>query len=114
MLFSRVSCTDLQKYLIVKRQIPSRSRRELFRCDAAFGNEIAAYCQLIPILKKFSRIELPLPECIFAGVDDDGGEIVVLEDLTEVGYGMADRFKGLDYLQCSVVMKVKSIFWLFD
>jgi hypothetical protein len=61
-------------------------------------------------LKQFALFELPLPDCIFAGVDGDG-EIVVLEDLTDVGYGMADRLKGLDYQQCSVVMKVNGFYF---
>ena len=91
--------------LIIKRQIASKSRRELFRCDEAFANEIAAYCQLVPVLKKFCKDNIPVPMCLFAGTDSFG-DIVVLEDLNRQGFKMRNRLKGLDFEHCRVVMKV--------
>lgn len=98
--------TEYSRTIIVKRQIPSTSRRQLFRCDEAFINEIAAYCNLIPIFRQFAtKSHVPYPQCLFAGTDNDG-EVVVLEDLRVAGYQMVDRLKGLDYDHCKVVMQV--------
>jgi Ecdysteroid kinase-like family len=84
-----------------------QARRELFRCDPAFENEIAAYRHLMPVLKKFSNNNLPYPSCLFAGHDQDG-EIIAMEDLSEQGYTMANRLQGLDFEHCALVLKVKS------
>ncbi|XP_059616626.1 uncharacterized protein LOC132261709 [Phlebotomus argentipes] len=97
--------SDYQRKLIVKRQISSISRRQLFRCDEAFANEIAAYTQVLPHLRDFSGDRLPYPECLFAGFDDSQKEVIILEDLRESGFEMEDRLKGLDYPHCSLVMQ---------
>lgn len=91
--------------MIIKRHIIDKQRRNLFRCDVAFKNEIAAYLDLIPALKKFSNDNLPYPNCIFAG--DLDGEIIAMEDLGKQGYRMTDRLKGLDLDHCSLVLKVR-------
>lgn len=93
----------------MKRQIPSVSRRELFRCDEAFENEIAAYCHVIPVFRKNFPQQVPYPICLFAGKDIDG-EVVVLEDLCETGYKMVNRLKGLDYDHCKIVVQVRCVF----
>ncbi|KAG4073260.1 hypothetical protein HA402_008606 [Bradysia odoriphaga] len=90
--------------LIVKRQIASLSRRQLFRCDEAFENEIAAYCHLIPVFREHYPHQVPYPLCFFAGKDNDG-EVVILEDLCESGYKMVNRLKGLDYDHCKIVVQ---------
>ncbi|XP_055715144.1 uncharacterized protein LOC129809353 [Phlebotomus papatasi] len=96
---------DYQRKLIVKRQISSISRRQLFRCDEAFANEIAAYTKVLPHLRRFSSNRLPYPKCLFAGIDDAEKEVIILEDLRESGFEMEDRLKGLDYSHCSLVMQ---------
>lgn len=100
-----VSFTVFTRSLIVKRQIASISRRELFRCDEAFENEIAAYRYLIPVFRKHYPHQVPYPICLFAGKDCDG-EVVILEDLCESGYQMVNRLQGLDYDHCKIVVKV--------
>lgn len=94
--------------LIIKRQIVDERRRELFRCDYAFTNEIAAYCYLIPVLKDFSNNNLPYPNCLFAGRDAHGDELIAMEDLIQDGYVMANRLKGLDFEHCSLVLRVSN------
>lgn len=92
--------------MIVKRQIPCLSRRQLFRCDQAFNNEIIAYSQIVPKLRDFANgNNFPCVDCLYAGTDSNG-EIIVLEDLQKSGYKMANRLKGLDYNHCKVVMQV--------
>uniref|UniRef100_A0A182PD59 CHK domain-containing protein n=1 Tax=Anopheles epiroticus TaxID=199890 RepID=A0A182PD59_9DIPT len=90
--------------LIFKRQITNPNRRRLFRCDAAFENEINAYASIVPVLQRISPYDLPYPKCVTAGADDYGDRIV-LEDLTTSGYAMVDRRVGLSYDHCAAVMK---------
>ncbi|XP_058447777.1 uncharacterized protein LOC131428120 isoform X1 [Malaya genurostris] len=97
-------CKDFFVSLIYKRQITSLQRRKLFRADEAFANEINAYTQLVPVLRKFSRDRLPFPSCIYAGTDTDG-DLIVLQDLWRSGYRMEDRRKSLSYRQCRTVVR---------
>lgn len=97
-----------ERHLIVKRQIQNLERRQLFRCDQAFANEIDAYCNVVPKLYEFAQmVEQPLPfvDCLYAG-SDNVGDIIVLEDLKPLGYQMANRLKGLDYHHCKIVLQV--------
>lgn len=91
--------------LIVKRQMEDEKQREMFRCDQAFTNEIAAYRFLIPVLKTFSNDNLPYPKCLFAGCDKEG-EIICMEDLCQDGYKMANRIQGLDFEHCALTLRV--------
>lgn len=45
------------------------------------------------------------PKCYYAG-HDDMGEIIVLEDLKEIGFKMHNRLAGLEVNYCEVVMEV--------
>ncbi|XP_070071750.1 uncharacterized protein [Drosophila takahashii] len=95
--------------VIVKRQIASLSRRQLYRCEEAFSNEINAYRHLAPLLAAHSRQQL-FPVCHIAESQDrrdsDGGEpIIVLQDLKALGFRMKDRLAGLELSDCLLVMK---------
>lgn len=105
--------------MIAKRPILRRSRRQLFRCDEAFANEIAAFTLLVPQLEAIDVRALPFPRCLFAGTDA-AGALIVLEDLRSTlpsiggtniggggGYMMVDRLRGLDYTHCRLVMQVE-------
>ncbi|SPP85363.1 uncharacterized protein LOC117587408 [Drosophila guanche] len=94
--------------VIVKRQIASLSRRQLYRCEEAFSNEINAYRHLVPLLCRYSQQPL-FPLCHIAESHDrgsDSGEpIIVLQDLKALGYRMKDRLEGLELGHCLLVMK---------
>uniref|UniRef100_A0A1I8P5Y5 CHK kinase-like domain-containing protein n=2 Tax=Stomoxys calcitrans TaxID=35570 RepID=A0A1I8P5Y5_STOCA len=89
--------------IIIKRQIPSLSRRQLYRCDEAFCNEINAYNHIVPLLDRYMPDTI-FPKCFYAG-HDGKGEIIVLEDLKEEGFRMQNRIKGLELNHCEIVMK---------
>lgn len=100
--------SDYIRTMIVKRPILRKSRRRLFRCDEAFENEISVYRRLVPVFNRFvahTGDTLPFPPCLFAGADSSG-DMVVLDDLRESGFRMADRLKGLDLAHCRLVMQV--------
>lgn len=83
------------------------ARRQLFRCDVAFLNEMSAYAHVVPCMREFvtNSSYLPLPQCLFAGADAYG-DLIALEDLVPSGHRMANRLKGLDYSHCKIVMQV--------
>lgn len=94
---------------MVKRQPASISRRQAFRCDPAFLNEAAAYDTVLPALRSyFSNSKLlPFPSCFYAS-----NQVIVLQDLCEDGFIMADRKKGLDFEHCTVALQVIFHFYL--
>ncbi|XP_055309945.1 uncharacterized protein LOC129573470 isoform X2 [Sitodiplosis mosellana] len=97
-----------QRSLIVKRQLQNLKRRILFRADFAFANEIVAYTKVMPQFHQFAdSVGLPLPfvNCLFAGTDENDDDLIVLEDLKPFGYRMGNRLKGLDYIQCKLVLQ---------
>ncbi|XP_030571430.1 uncharacterized protein LOC115770332 [Drosophila novamexicana] len=93
--------------VIIKRQIASISRRQLYRCGEAFTNEINVYQHVVPLLCRYSQQPL-FPQCHIAALDDGGpsGEpIIVLQDLKALGFRMKNRLAGLELRHCLLVMK---------
>lgn len=89
-----------KKCFLMKRQLASQERRDIFRCDPAFRNEADAYQIVVPALEEFANTKLPFPECIHASSD-----CLILDDLKQSGFKMADRRKGLNFLQASLAVK---------
>lgn len=73
----------------------------VLRCGPAFRNEGNAYQVVVPALEGFTYSRLPFPECLHAASD-----CLILEDLKVAGFRMADRRRGLDFLQASLAIKV--------
>lgn len=109
-------CLDVDTYqrsLIVKRQLPNMARRELFRADRAFANEITSYTKVMPDFHRFAdsiALSIPFVNCLFAGNDEAGEDLIVLDDLKPYGFRMANRLKGLDYTHCKIALQVSEIF----
>ncbi|XP_014292107.1 uncharacterized protein [Halyomorpha halys] len=91
---------SFQKSLLMKRQPASIARRQAFRCDPAFRNEAAAYRKVLPGLCHFAGCRLAFPQCLHAS-----SQFVVLEDLKQAGYEMADRAKGLDLAHAKLALE---------
>lgn len=91
---------SFQKSLLMKRQPASFARRQAFRCDPAFRNEAAAYRKILPGLSHFAGCRLAFPQCLHAS-----SQFVVLEDLKQAGYKMADRAKGLDLAYAKLALE---------
>ncbi|KAM8709982.1 hypothetical protein ACLKA7_016737 [Drosophila subpalustris] len=93
--------------VIIKRQIASLSRRQLYRCDEAFTNEINVYQHVVPLLCRYSRQPI-FPQCYLAEKDDGSPSceaIIVLQDLKALGFRMQNRLAGLELRHCLLVMK---------
>ena len=111
MIFNYSFISDkYQRSLIIKRQLQNLVRRKLFRADQAFANEITAYTKVMPQFWQFAEtigLSIPFVNCLFAGVDENDDDLIVLEDLRPFGYRMANRLKGLDYMQCKLDLQVR-------
>lgn len=90
----------IKKTVLMKRQPASVARRQAFRCDPAFRNEAGAYRTVLPALESFARSRMPFPECLHAS-----SQFVVLEDLKQAGFRMADRTAGLDLDHAKLALK---------
>lgn len=100
---------ELWERSIIYKCLPeSLARREAFKSDALFCNEVAFYTKIIPALLEFQKEHdigaepfTAIPHCYLARND-----ILVLEDLHCRGFSMADRKLGLTTKQCAAVLKV--------
>lgn len=86
-------------------------RREAFKSDELFCNEVAFYNKIWPALSKFEQLwngvksPLLIPKCYLAQND-----CVILKDLKQFGFVMPDRRQGLTIEQCYFVLKHLSHF----
>ncbi|XP_068619904.1 uncharacterized protein [Battus philenor] len=87
-------------------------RREAFKSDELFCNEVAFYNKIWPTLLKFQsqwdKVTHPfksIPKCYLAQND-----LVILKDLKQLGFVMPDRRQGLTIEQCYFVLKHLSHF----
>ncbi|XP_059486948.1 uncharacterized protein LOC132203299 [Neocloeon triangulifer] len=100
--------------MIGKGLPPNMVRRKTFRCESYFSKEVLFYNQLAPMLRNFelerrgaekvtSDSFLPIPEC-FHAFSDGQNDFLVIQDLTELGYGMTDRKAGLTLGQTNAIL----------
>ncbi|XP_049885671.1 uncharacterized protein LOC126380345 [Pectinophora gossypiella] len=87
-------------------------RREAFKSDELFCNEVAFYNKIWPALFNFQAqwesVKTPfkaIPKCYLAQND-----LVILKDLKQLGFTMPDRKQGLSIEQCYFVLKQLSQF----
>lgn len=86
-------------------------RREAFKSDELFCNEVAFYNKIWPALSEFQQkweLKSPfksIPKCYLAQND-----LVILKDLKQLGFVMPDRRQGLSIEQCYFVLRHLSQF----
>lgn len=100
-----------QGSIVYKRLPESIIRREAFKSDELFRNEVAFYTKIWPALSSFQSkwdVKYPfksIPKCYLAKND-----CVVLKDLKQYGFVMPDRKQGLSIEECYTVMTQLSRF----
>ncbi|CAH2053975.1 unnamed protein product, partial [Iphiclides podalirius] len=106
------SSESWESSIIYKCLPESILRREAFKSDELFCNEVAFYNKIWPALSKFQsqweRVTHPfkcIPKCYLAQND-----LVILRDLKQLGFVMPDRRQGLTIEQCYFVLKHLSHF----
>lgn len=96
-----------QKSVFCKRLPECEARRETYKSEGLFHNEINFYSVIYPEFKKYQEqhgiteknIFDSLPKCYYA--EDN---ILVLEDLRESGFKMPDRVQGLTLTEIKSVL----------
>ncbi|XP_053615397.1 uncharacterized protein LOC128678103 [Plodia interpunctella] len=124
----RISLTGIKKHIepdgssekdepwegsIIYKCLPeSHARRDYYKSDELFCNEVAFYNKIWPAFSKFQslweKVKYPfksLPKCYLARND-----LVVMKDLKQYGFVMPDRRQGLTVEQCYFVLKHLSHF----
>ncbi|KAG7200479.1 hypothetical protein KM043_001045 [Ampulex compressa] len=90
---------------IIYKVLPqSKERREAFKSELLFRNEVAFYTHVWPALNNLQGED----KKVFAGVAKvyaARADLIAMEDLRERGFGMADRRKGLQYDNLKLVLK---------
>ncbi|XP_075221441.1 uncharacterized protein LOC142324499 [Lycorma delicatula] len=108
-----INLTDgSEESLIIKCLPDSIVRRQAFKSDVLFQNEVAFYTQALPALLSFQEENCKggikfssVPKCHLA--QDD---LIVLEDLKARGFDMPDRKTGLNLDQCTMVLRILARF----
>ncbi|XP_059479515.1 uncharacterized protein LOC132199081 [Neocloeon triangulifer] len=92
--------------LVVKNTPKNKARREAFSVPMLFANEQSFYEKVIPALTQhLHRNSRPLAVAEFyKSITDGEHDALILEDLKEHGFCMADRRRGLDLAHCKVVL----------
>ncbi|PSN48850.1 hypothetical protein C0J52_17030 [Blattella germanica] len=95
-----------KKSLIYKCLPDNPERRQAFKSDVLFKNEVAFYTQALPALLQFQatcKVTSPFraaPRCYVARETE-----IVLEDLCTRGFEMGDRKVGLDAEHCRAALR---------
>lgn len=107
---------DKEEELKVLCKIPpmNKIRREQFNSIEIFSREILMYNNVLPFLKKFQESKgikesegfFNFPKCYFAGQNKEMDDaVVIMEDLRDKDYGMADKFVSIDVPHAKLVME---------
>lgn len=94
---------EKQYTFFIKSTPEQESQKEFVREYGAFETEIGFYTQIIPQVTQLG-ISLPYPLCYLARNDNEEA-FLVLEDLAQSGYKMADKKRGLDCDHCLLVVQ---------
>jgi Ecdysteroid kinase-like family len=101
----------LQKNFIFKYPPGNKEFRDALKCYKFVKNEEAFYSLVVPSMNSFwqdaaknKNNQLPTAQYYYS-CSDDKNDVLVLEDLRERGFTMADRMNGLDFDHCLLVMQ---------
>ncbi|XP_017490721.1 PREDICTED: uncharacterized protein LOC108378927 isoform X1 [Rhagoletis zephyria] len=94
-----------EKNLICKRLPEDVQRREAYKSDKLFRNEVLFYTEILPELLRFQCTKTEkafeaTPKCFYAR-----GDLLIMEDLRVRGFQMTDRQKGLTLDETRLVLK---------
>ncbi|XP_053958148.1 uncharacterized protein LOC128863170 [Anastrepha ludens] len=94
-----------EQYLICKRLPENAQRREAYKSDKLFRNEVLFYTEILPELLRFQETKTEkvfdaTPKCFYAR-----GDLLIMEDLRIRGFQMPDRQKGLTIDETELVLK---------
>lgn len=95
---------DWHKAIIYKVLPQSRKRREMYKSEILFRNEMVFYNKVWPAFEELQRDKQKVFEGV-AKVYLAKDDLIAMEDLKEKGFRMADRRKGLTVAEVEIVLK---------
>ena len=101
---SSEECLPWERAIIYKVLPLSRARREAFKSEILFRNEVAFYTHVWPALNMLQSNGKE----VFGGVAKiyvAKSDLIAMEDLKEKGYIMVDRHKGLQVHHLKIVLE---------
>lgn len=84
-------------------------RRKTFQCEKWFAREIQFYNVICPAFMKLGAKFVSVPDCYYALCDGEN-DFLLLEDLMESGYQMANKEQGLNTIQTISIIKMMARF----
>lgn len=84
-------------------------RRKTFQCEKWFAREIQFYNVICPAFVKLGAKFVSVPDCYYALCDGEN-DFLLLEDLMESGYQMANKEQGLNTIQTISIIKMMARF----
>uniref|UniRef100_A0A336LHU0 CSON001338 protein n=1 Tax=Culicoides sonorensis TaxID=179676 RepID=A0A336LHU0_CULSO len=100
--------------VLCKMQVESKARREFTNSTSAFKREILLYTEYLPALEKLQLAYgingdegfYNYPKCFYAEFDEETEDaILVMSDLRDEGYKLANKYKPLDLDVIEIVLK---------
>ncbi|CAB3360780.1 Hypothetical predicted protein [Cloeon dipterum] len=91
--------------LIAKGMPANEKRREAFNCVRWFKREVHFYNSVCPVFKQIGGRYLAVADCYYA-MSDGSNDFLLLEDLAESGFRMADKKAGLNTIQTISIVKM--------
>ncbi|CAG7827428.1 unnamed protein product, partial [Allacma fusca] len=83
-----------------------------FRVENAFYSELAPQIENLIKSRSPANYKLPIPK-YYAGFNNDSDDYVTLEDLRPQGFKMADKFKGLNLAETTLILEQLGRFHAF-
>ncbi|XP_059472048.1 uncharacterized protein LOC132194648 [Neocloeon triangulifer] len=101
-----VTLTDGTELRLIGKGLPANLvRREAFKCNEWFAREVHFYSVVCPALRSLGGAYLSVADCYYA-MSDGMNDFLLLEDLLESGFQMADKKAGLNTIQTISIFKM--------
>jgi Ecdysteroid kinase-like family len=106
----RVTLANGTELRLIGKGMPANVvRRKTFQCEKWFAREIQFYNVICPEFMKLGAKFVSVPDCYYA-LSDGMNDFLLLEDLVESGYQMADKAQGLNTIQTISIVKMMARF----
>jgi len=102
----KVTLANGSELCLIGKGMPANVvRRKTFQCEKWFAREIQFYNVVCPAFRQLGAKFLAVPDNYFS-LSDGENDFLLLEDLIDSGYQMADKKNGLNTIQTISIVKM--------
>jgi hypothetical protein len=102
----KVTLSNGKELRLIGKGMPANVvRRKTFQCEKWFAREVYFYNVIWPAFRELGARFLAVPDNYFA-ISDGENDFLLLEDLVESGYEVANKKDGLNTIQTISVVKM--------